>query len=219
MPPGEPPRAGGREEQMDAIRRMLDDLKRNSEDEPEPQPEAEARRQTARPEPSRSRYSDDEDLDEGDVDPLKSRISQMDKSGKAERPSNYDAAKLRRMHEKRAKRLQRAKERQRKSGAFVTGFTLVGVVTAAMVMLYVMHPQIIASQPQLEPAMNDYVVTVDRYRLALDEATAGWQAWLQENVGPLLGSAEEALTGDSEEPATAEPAAEGSTAQESTASQ
>lgn len=183
-------KSGSREEQMDAIRRMLDDLKRNSEDEPEPEPAAQ---RTSRPEPSpRRRDDEEEELEDAETDPLKSRIAQLDKSGRAgkasERPSNYDAAKLRRMHEKRARRLQRAKERKRRSGAFLTGFTLVTVVAATMVGLYVLHPQIVASSPDFAPAMDEYVVTVDRYRLALDEATADWRGWVEERVGPLLGA-------------------------------
>jgi hypothetical protein len=125
--------------------------------------------------------------EDDDRDPLKSRIDDLDKLGRATKgapeQSGYDAAKLRRLHEKRAKKLQRSRERRKKSGAFVTGFTLVAMVTATMVGLYVLHPQIIAASPQMEPAMTEYVVTVDRYRVELNEKTAEWKTWLAERIG------------------------------------
>lgn len=196
--------SAGREQQMDNIRRMLDDLKRSSDDAPGPDPDAAAAR-PSRPEPSR-RYREeqhDEALDdEAEVDPLRSRIEQAGRQGKEARPSNYDAARLRRMHEKRARRLQKAKERKRRSSGFLTGFTLVAVVAAIMLGLYVMRPQIVASSPELAPAMNQYVVTVDRYRVALDEATADWRAWVAERVGPMLGGEE----GEAEPQQQGEPA-------------
>ena len=186
---------GGREEQMDAIRRMLDDLKRSAESDPEPEPEAETPRRASSQPTMRRREEEEvpEDDDRGGGDPLRSRINQLEgeRGGKAARPSNYDAARLRKMHERRARRLQKAKERKKKSGAFLTGFTLVAAVTATMVALYVMHPQIIAASPEMQPAMDEYVGTVDRYRFALDEATEDWRAWLSERVEKLTGGEEE----------------------------
>ncbi|HUF85980.1 MAG TPA: hypothetical protein VMM59_01250 [Thermohalobaculum sp.] len=175
---------------MDAIRRMLDDLKRSTDEGPEPESEV---RPASRPEATMRRREDDEVLEDSG-DPLRSRIDRIGKEGRAGReaapPSNYDAAKLRKMHEKRAKRLQKARERKRRSGAFVSGFTLVAVVTATMVGLYVLRPQIVASSPEMAPAMNEYVVAVDRYRIALDDATAGMRAWVAARVEPLLGGEE-----------------------------
>ncbi len=178
-----PPAAGDREDQMAAIRQMLTDLKDNADVAPEPEP-------VARPEPTaptptmRKRVEDDEE-----VDPLKSRIDGIDKLGRTIKgeaaQSGYDAAKLRRLHERRARKLQRSRERRKKSGAFITGFTLMAMVTATMVGLYVLHPQIIASSPRMEPAMTEYVVTVDRYRVELNEKTAEWKAWLTERIGTL----------------------------------
>jgi len=184
--PSPPPASGDREQQMAAIRQMLSDLKENAdaapEDEPEPMPEAVA------PTPITRKRADDE---EDERDTLKSRIDELDKAGRAAKgeaaTTGYDPAKLRRMHEKRAKRLQRSRERKKRSGAFLTGFTLVGLVTATMVGLYMLRPQIIAAAPEMGPAMNQYVVTVDRYRVDLNEATAGWKAWLDERIGNLMG--------------------------------
>lgn len=184
----EPPAAtGSREDQLAAIRRMLSDLKENADSadrrEPEPEPE--------QPNPvsaaARGFYRDTET--EERHDPLKARITQVDTLGRAVKgepaPNNYDAAQLRKRHEKRAKRLQRARERRRKTGGFLTGFTLVAVVASVVVGLYVMHPQIVASQPELEPAMNQYVSTIDRYRVELGEQTEVWSAWLSEKVETL----------------------------------
>ncbi len=105
--------------------------------------------------------------------------------GGAAAESGYNAAKLRRLHEKRAKKLQRSRERRNKSGGFLTGFTLVTMVTATFVGLYVLQPQIIAASPRMKPALTEYVDTVDRYRFELNEKTTEWKAWLVERVGAL----------------------------------
>jgi len=182
--PNQPPPAatGDREDQMAAIRQMLSDLKDSADAAPESEPEARPAPVAAIP-TMRKRDEDEE------VDPLKSRIDGVDKLGRAIKgeaaKSGYDAAKLRRLHEKRAKKLQRSRERRRKSGGFLTGFTLVAMVTATMVGLYVMQPQIIAASPRMKPALTEYVVTVDRYRVELNEKTAEWKAWLVERIGAL----------------------------------
>ena len=59
-----------------------------------------------------------------------------------------------------------------------------------MVGLYILHPQIIAASPEMAPAMNEYVVTVDRYRIEANERTAEWRSWLVERVGKLTGEEE-----------------------------
>jgi hypothetical protein len=167
---------------MAAIRQMLSDLKESADAAPEPEPEA--RPAPVAPAPTMRKRDEDDD-----IDPLKSRIDGVDKLGRTKKgeaeQSGYDAAKLRRLHEKRAKKLQRSRERRKKSSAFLTGFTLVAMVTATMVGLYVLHPQIIASSPRMEPAITEYVVTVDRYRVELNEKTAEWKAWLTERIGAL----------------------------------
>jgi hypothetical protein len=178
-----PPATGDREDQMAAIRQMLSDLKENAEEAPEPEPEEDpAPIVEPAPEPS------EEDL-EYERDSLKSRIDGANKKSRAIKgeaaDSGYDSAKLRRLHEKRAKKLQRARERRKKSGAFVTGFTLVSVVAVTLVGLYVLQPQIVNMSPKMAPALNEYVVTVDRYRVQLNEATAEWRQWLTERIGKL----------------------------------
>jgi predicted Zn finger-like uncharacterized protein len=181
--PSTPPAAtGDREDQMTAIRQMLSDLKEGADAAPEPEPEA-------RPEPVVATQTMRRRNEDEDVDPLKSRIDGIDKMGRKAKgeaeQSGYDAAKLRRLHEKRAKKLQRSRERRKKSGAFLTGFTLVAMVTATLVGLYVLQPQIITASPRMEPALTEYVVTVDRYRVELNEKTTEWRAWLTERIGAL----------------------------------
>jgi predicted Zn finger-like uncharacterized protein len=178
------PASGDREEQMAAIRQMLADLKEGVDAAPEV--EAEAPPEPVTPEPTMRRRAGDDDEE---IDALKSRIDDIDKLGKAAKgevkTSNYNPTKLRRLHEKRAKNLQRVRERKKRSGGFLTGVTLVGTVTATMVGLYVMQPQIIVASPQMAPAMNEYVVTVDRYRVEINAKTTEWKTWLAERVGAL----------------------------------
>jgi hypothetical protein len=187
-----PPATGDREEQMAAIRQMLSDLKEGADAAPEAEPEPGPELAPVTPAPVMRRRPEDE---EDERDSLKSRIDELDKSSRAAKgevaASGYDPAKLRRLHEKRAKKLQRSRERKRKSGAFLTGFTLVALVTATMVGLYVLRPQIIAAAPQMGPALNEYVVTVDRYRVNMNEATAEWKVWLVERIGGLTGKEKE----------------------------
>jgi predicted Zn finger-like uncharacterized protein len=181
----EPPAAqGGRDEQMAAIRQMLADLKEGADAAPPSQPEAEPESASSGPAPVMRKRADEEADD--DRDPLKSRIDHLTKMNRAVKGeptgSGYDTAKLRKLHEKRAKRFQRMKERRKKSGGFLTGFTLVAVVAAVMVGLYVMKPQIVTASPKMEPAMNEYVAAIDGYRIELNAATAKYKEWLTNRI-------------------------------------
>jgi hypothetical protein len=185
-----PPQAcGNRDDRMVAIRQMLSDLKEDADI--AIGPEVEERAAPAAPEPS---MRERDRVDDDDRDQLGSRIDDLTKAIRAANgrpvPRGYDAVRLRRSHETRAKKLQRAKGRREKSGAFMTGFTLVSVVTATMVGFYILHPQIIAASPQMAPAINEYVVTVDRYRVEGNETAAEWKAWLAERIGKLTGKEE-----------------------------
>jgi predicted Zn finger-like uncharacterized protein len=194
-PASPPPASGNRDEQMAAIRRMLSDLKEAADTVPDRSDGAEER---SRPEPApaslgpSARRRDD---DAPNRDRLEDRIDDVNilaKMVKGEPTgSGYDAAKLRKRHEKRAKRMQRSRERRKKSGAFLTGFTLVAVVSSVMVGLYVMHPRIIAASPEMAPALVEYVTTVDRYRVEFDETTQDWREWLTERIANLTGKEEE----------------------------
>lgn len=185
-----PPASGNRDEQMAAIRRMLSDLKEAADTVPDRSDGAEEERKRPEPAPAAPGPSARRRDDDGPSrDKLDSHIDDVDKLAKMVKGEptgeGYDAAKLRKRHEKRAKRLQKARERRKKSGAFLTGFTLVATVSAVMVGLYVMHPQIIAAQPEMEPALVEYVTTVDRYRVEFSETTADWREWLTERIANL----------------------------------
>ena len=186
------PAAGDREQQMDAIRKMLADLKEGAEAADAAVPEPVAKPVPEAPsQPVRRRDSDED----SDRDALKSRIDDLTKMGKAAKgeagQTGFDTLRLRKLHEKRAKKLQKARERRKKSGAFMTGFSLVAVVTLTMVGLYVMKPQIVAASPDMAPAMDEYVVTIDRYRVELNEKTGEWREWLTERIAKLRGEEEQ----------------------------
>jgi hypothetical protein len=113
-------------------------------------------------------------------------FTDFDATGERENvPIAYTIADLRRSHLQRAKRHQRAMQRRSKTGSFLTGLVLASAVTGTMVGLYVLHPQIINAQPQLAPALYEYVETVDKYRTAGEQRSAEWRGWLTERIGNL----------------------------------
>lgn len=193
--PMPPPATGNRDEQMAAIRKMLSDLKEAADTGSETTDDAGGRAgaQAATPGTGPSAKRRDEEVPNRNR--LEDRIDDVDKLAKMVKGEptgdGYDATRLRKRHEKRAKRLQRAREQKKKSGAFLTGFTLVAVVATVMVGLYVMHPKIIAASPELEPALTEYVNTIDRYRVEFAATTEEWKAWLTERIGNLRKKAEE----------------------------
>ena len=191
VPP--PPAEGGRDEQMAAIRKMLNDLKESAKDVPDRSDSGddEDDDEPSAPIPS-SRRRDDDDVPNRDS--LKGRIEDVDKLSKMIKgeptASGYDAAKLRKRHEKRAKRMQKARDRRRKSGAFFTGFTFVVVVTCTFTGLYVFSGQISAASPKMGPAMTQYANTVDRYRIELKATADEWKEWVTNRVQGIKDKAE-----------------------------
>jgi len=185
-PVSPPPASGDRDAQMAAIRQMLSDLKETSESAPQ--------RDLAAPRPV-ERSESPRRAEAPDRDPLKARIEELEGHARAVKgepmESGYDAHKLRKRHEKRAKQFQRARERRKRSGAFITGFTFVAFVAASLSGLYVLHPKIVAVAPEMEPAMTEYVNTIDRLRIEFDETTAEWRAWLENRIAGLMEKAEE----------------------------
>lgn len=113
--------------------------------------------------------------DEGDdsTDPLRQRMAEHDRESQRRRAN---VEKLRRSHDRRARRSQRAQEAG--SGAFLTGFLLIVMVGAVMTALYVLHPQIIARMPGTEPMLNEYVATVDGIRVSVAESLESAIDWL-----------------------------------------
>ena len=177
---------GSRDDQMAAIRQILSDV--NKDADTEPKAEVEERPAPAAPRAPMRRRDDDDDRDQ--LEPQIDDFTKALRAAKGLPPSGYDAAGLRRSHEKRANKLQRAEERRKRPWIFLTGFTLVSAVTATMVGLYVLHPQIIAASPEMAPAINEYVATVDRYRAEANDRTAEWSGWLGERIGKLTGKEE-----------------------------
>lgn len=176
------------EAQMAAIRQVLADV--DQETGTEPEAEAEETPAPMAPRAPVRHRDDDAESDRMAALRLESHINAgWDAEG---RPSLFrcDVNKLRRSHDKRVKKLLRSEARRKKSGAFLTGFTLVTVLTAALVGLYVLHPQIIAASPTMAPAMNEYVATVDHYRVEVNENTTEWTGWLIERVGRLAARVE-----------------------------
>ncbi|HSF95060.1 MAG TPA: hypothetical protein VLA52_08530 [Thermohalobaculum sp.] len=188
-----PPAQGGRDEQMAAIRKMLNDLKESAKDVPDRSDSSQKDEEEAPPAPlpSARRRDDDEPPNR---DSLKGRIEDVDKLSKMVKgeptTSGYDAIKLRKKHERRAKRMQKARDRRRKSGAFVTGFTFVAVVAGTFTGLYMFNREIIAASPKMEPSLTQYVNTVDRYRVELRQTADDWIGWVTNRVESIKDQAE-----------------------------
>jgi hypothetical protein len=177
-----------RDEHMAAIRQILADVMKDVDN--EPKAEVEERPAPAVPRaPMRHR---DDAAQSGDK-PI-SWVDRTIKAGKAAKgqsvPSGCDVARLRRSHDKRIKKLLRSKARRKQTGAFLTGLILVTAVAATMTGLYVQRSQIISTSPEMAPAINEYVVTFDRYSVEVNERTAEWSGWLAERVGNLTGKEE-----------------------------
>ena len=87
-----------------------------------------------------------------------------------------DVERLRRRHDRRARRQKRARDVG--SGAFFTGFLLVVMIAAAMTALYMLQPQIVARMPGTEPMLTEYVATVDGVRVAVAESYESARGWV-----------------------------------------
>jgi hypothetical protein len=180
---------GSRDELMAAIRQILSDVMKDIDNEPKPEVEAPPAPAAPRA-PMRGR---DDDIDSGDK-PISWIHRRAIKAGGAAcrhpMPSGCDVAALLRSHDKRTQKVLRSKARRKQRGAFLTGFILVSAVAATMVGLYGQHSRIIAASPEMAPAINEYVVTIDRYRVEANERTAEWSGWLAERFGNLAGKDE-----------------------------
>lgn len=172
-----------RNHQMAAIRQALAEMV-DEIDDAGTESKADVQESPAPRAPMRKRDDDDIESDDAVLSWVDS--ARQPGASKAEPTARRcDIAGLRRSHDKRVKALLRSDARRKKSGAFLTGFTLVSMVAAALVGLYIMHPQITSASPGMAPAMNEYVETVDRYRVETNEATAEWSTWLSERIGKI----------------------------------
>lgn len=119
---------------------------------------------------------DDEDANDG-VDPLRRRMAMHDRHTAREQT---DVNRLRRRHDRRARRQKRAQAAG--SGAFLTGFLLVVIIAAAMTALYVLKPQIIARMPGTEPMLNQYAETIDGLRVNAHERFESVRGWFNDLI-------------------------------------
>ena len=120
---------------------------------------------------------DTDDDDSNGSDPLRRRMAMHDRSAEKKRT---DVERLRRRHDRRARRQNRARDVG--SGAFLTGFLLVVMIAAAMTALYILQPQIVARMPGTEQMLADYVNTVDGARISLAEAYQSARVWVLELI-------------------------------------
>ena len=65
----------------------------------------------------------------------------------------------------------------------MTGFLLVAMVAAVMISLYMLSPQIIERVPETEGAMNQYVETIDGWRVSVAETYESVKGWVVEKMG------------------------------------
>lgn len=133
-------------------------------------------------------YPRNRDVETGEA--LTRRLGWLATRTAAPRPDagSFDTEKLRHSHERRVRRIQRARARRRGRGLLPTGLALVSVVAATLAGLYLLHPQIIAASPKLAPAIQQYVETIDRYRAEGGEETAGLRSWLADRLGRAAAS-------------------------------
>ena len=68
--------------------------------------------------------------------------------------------------------------RERRKRGFRRGFFTSLLIVAALALVYVYSPQIVAAVPALEPVMTRYVGTIDQARVWLDSQVTGLLIWL-----------------------------------------
>ena len=113
---------------------------------------------------------------EDEVDALRARLQQQ--SEKPAKAKEVDVKAIRRKHDRRER--ARKREKAAGSGAFLTGFMLVVMIVAVMIGLYVLHPAIIAKLPGTEPALTEYVATIDGLRVSVAETFDKARSWVTE---------------------------------------
>lgn len=207
--PPDPPRTSdaSRSEQLAEIREMLaevqseeraaaamtpDDDYRARESAPDPEPKSArgepgagasesrspAAAPTLRPASTAPEESGDEDDEDDETDPLRRRMAMHDRDKVRKRT---DVEKLRKRHDRRVRRQQRAGEVR--SGAFLTGFLLIVMIAAVMTAIYMLQPQIVSRMPGTGPMLDEYVSTVDGLRVEVAEGFESARDWLTRMLG------------------------------------
>lgn len=121
----------------------------------------------------------DSDPDTQAIDPLRRRMEMQQKDARKD-AKQTDMRRLRRRHERRER--QRTRANAAGSGAFLTGFLLIVMVAAVMVALYMLKPQIVERLPGMEPAMAEYVETIDGVRVSVAETFENVKGWFVEQT-------------------------------------
>lgn len=108
------------------------------------------------------------------IDPLEERA--QNRPNKTEKAKPVDLKSIRRRHDRKERARQR--EKSMTNGAFLTGFLLVVIIVAVLIGLYVLHPAIISKLPGTEQALNEYVATIDSFRVSIAETVDQARRWL-----------------------------------------
>lgn len=172
--------AEDRATQMEQIRSLLNEIKETpattitpaEEDEEDEDAYAQAARPTA---VERSLA----ELEAEERDPLRAKLEEFG------RPKKIGDVKANRnkMLKKHAKKVRRRKMEEAKgSGTFTTGFLLVVMIVAIMVSVYLLSDVIIAKAPESEPAIRDYVATMDQFRIWAAEQIGAARAWVESMI-------------------------------------
>ena len=69
---------------------------------------------------------------------------------------------------------------KKQRGGFRRGFVLTVALIAILALIYAFAPEISQAVPQLDPALNSYVVWVDQLRIALDGQVQSLLSWLDD---------------------------------------
>jgi predicted Zn finger-like uncharacterized protein len=96
-------------------------------------------------------------------------------------PKPPDPKRLRRAHER--KETKRRRREAAGSGALTTCFLLVVMIAAVMISLYLLHQPIIEKVPSLAGPLEEYVATIDSWRVGIAETFAGLSGWVTERLG------------------------------------
>ncbi|HUF55794.1 MAG TPA: zinc-ribbon domain-containing protein [Thermohalobaculum sp.] len=173
--------AGDRAQQMSQIRSMLDDIKQSPQATPAAADEDDEEEDHEEPTPQRPSAVERSmrEVEEEERDPLRAKLDQYAK------PRKVGDAKVTRsrMLKKHAKKVRRRKmEEKRGTGTFMTGFLLVVLVVSVMAAVYLLSPLIIERFPESEPAIRDYVATMDQFRLWMGQQVGAAQEQIQQLV-------------------------------------
>lgn len=170
--------AGDRAQQMEQIKSLLNEIKETpattftpaEEDDEEEEYRAE---QAARPSALERTLIE---MEEEDRDPLRAKLEDY---GKPKKTGDVKVTRNK-MLKKHAKKVRRRKMEDAKgSGTFTTGMLLVVMILAIMVSIYLLSDILIEKVPEAEPAIRDYVATMDQFRIWAGEQIAAFQAWME----------------------------------------